>query len=728
MTTHQNAVSLFFSYAHEDEPLLRQLETHLSLLKRQGLISIWYDRQIVAGTNWAKVIDERLEQASIILLLVSPDFLASEYCYQVEMKRALERHETGQARVIPIAIRPADWKGAPFAHLQALPTDAKAITTWSNQDEALIHVGAGIRRAIEDLSLLPASTLRTALPAIWNIPYPRNSFFLGREDVLTRLHSQLQTGQVTGLSQPPQAISGLGGIGKTQIAVEYSYRYHPEYQAVLWARSDTRETLVSDYVTIAQLLHLPQRDAQDQSVIIDAVLQWLKTHGQWLLILDNADDLALIGKFLPQAFGGHIILTTRAQAMGRLAQRIEVDTMELDVGALLLLRRAGLVAPDALLEEALPFDVATAKEVTEELGGLPLALDQAGAYIEETSCSLLDYRSLYRARRAEMLNVRGGQVADHPASVATTWSLSFQQVEQGNPAAAELLRFCAFLHPDAIPEEIITAGAEHLGALLHLVARDPLALNQAIAVLRAYSLVHRDVATKTLNVHRLVQAVLMDRMDAETHRLLAQRTVLAVSEAFPNVEFTSWERCERCLPSALACATLIEQYHFTFSAAARLLSNTGGYLRGHAHYDEAEVLLQRALRIYENIAEPTYPAYGITLNELAEIYKAQSKYAQAVPLLQYALDLSEEQPEPDHLHMVTILVNLARNYREQGKYAEAEPLLQRALAIYEQALRPDHPFTATALKNYASLLRKMQRTREAATLEQRASLIQAKSS
>src|SRR5437764_5746637 len=332
MTTHRTAISVLLSYAHEDEPLLRQLETHLSLLKRQGLISTWYNRQIVPGTNGAKVIDEQLEQASIILLLVSPDFLTSDYCYQVEMKRALERHEVGQARVIPVALRPVDWQGAPFAYLQTLPTDAKAITTWSNQDEALVNVVAGIRRAIEDLSLLPASMSRAALPAIWNIPYPRNSFFTGRDDLFTRLHAQMQVGQATALSQPPQAISGLGGIGKTQIAVEYAYRYHQEYQAVLWTRSDTREALVSGYVIIAKLLHLPQRDEQDQSVIIDAVLQWLKTHAQWLLILDNADDLALIGKFLPQSFGGHIILTTRAQTMGRLAQRIEVDTMELDVG------------------------------------------------------------------------------------------------------------------------------------------------------------------------------------------------------------------------------------------------------------------------------------------------------------------------------------------------------------------------------------------------------------
>ena len=119
MPTQQNQhpVSVFISYAHEDEPLLRRLETHLTVLKRQGLISIWHDRQILAGSTWAGVIDQQLEQASIILLLISPDFLASDYCYQIEMTRALERHEAGQARVIPIALRPVDWHNALFAHI-----------------------------------------------------------------------------------------------------------------------------------------------------------------------------------------------------------------------------------------------------------------------------------------------------------------------------------------------------------------------------------------------------------------------------------------------------------------------------------------------------------------------------------------------------------------------------------------------------------------------------------
>src|SRR5690348_10118946 len=121
MTTYREPVHLFISYAHEDEPLLRELETHLSLLKRQEVISTWHAQKIVPGTNRAKEIDKRLKLASIILLLVSADFLASDYCFNVEMKHALERHEKGLARVIPIIARPLDWKDAPFSHLEALP-------------------------------------------------------------------------------------------------------------------------------------------------------------------------------------------------------------------------------------------------------------------------------------------------------------------------------------------------------------------------------------------------------------------------------------------------------------------------------------------------------------------------------------------------------------------------------------------------------------------------------
>src|SRR5438874_2667865 len=166
MVETSTRIEIFCSYAHEDETWLRKLETHLSLLKRQGLVSLWHDRHIAPGTDWAKTIDIRLETASVILLLVSADFLASDYCYGIEMKRALERHEAGEARMVPILLRPVDWEGAPFAHLQALPTHAKPISSWRDTDRALADVAAGLRRVLEDVPLLAASAPRAALPVI----------------------------------------------------------------------------------------------------------------------------------------------------------------------------------------------------------------------------------------------------------------------------------------------------------------------------------------------------------------------------------------------------------------------------------------------------------------------------------------------------------------------------------------------------------------------------------
>ena len=146
-------IDIFFSYAHEDEALRNELAKQLKLMKRQGLINEWYDRDIDAGTEWKQVIDEHLNTAQVILLLVSPDFLDSDYCYETEMKRAMERHEAREARVIPVILRSCDWYSAPFGKLQALPRNAKPITTWSNRDDAFLDVAKGIRKVVEDMRL-----------------------------------------------------------------------------------------------------------------------------------------------------------------------------------------------------------------------------------------------------------------------------------------------------------------------------------------------------------------------------------------------------------------------------------------------------------------------------------------------------------------------------------------------------------------------------------------------
>jgi tetratricopeptide (TPR) repeat protein len=405
-------------------------------------------------------------------------------------------------------------------------------------------------------------------------------------------------------------------------------------------------------------------------------------------------------------------LTTRAQAMGGLARKIELDTMSPQEGAPLLLRRAGLIAHDATLESASPADHALAIDIVQAMDGLPLALDQAGAYLEETSESLSTYLTLYRQQRAELLKRRGGLVPTHPDSVATTWSLAFKNVERANPAAIELMRLCAFLAPDAIPEELISDGAPHLGPILQPVAADRLTLNAALAELLKYSLVRRDTTTHTLTIHRLVQAVIKNDLDEQTQRQWAERAVRAVKQVFPFDEPAPWPRSQRYLPHALVCEELIKQWDITLDEASTLLHNAGIYFRARGQYQEAAPLYQYALSIKEKMYGHDHPNTDPLLNNLALLYSDQGKYTEAEPLYLRSLAICEKILGPDHPDTAMTLNNLAILYRNQGKYAEAEPLYLRALAIREKVLGPDHPRTKEVRENYTDLLQKMRQKTE----------------
>ena len=542
----------------------------------------------------------------------------------------------------------------------------------------------------------------TDLPAIWNVPYRRNEFFTGREDILTHLYRSLQADTAAALTQP-QGMSGLGGIGKTQTALEYAYRYHADYQAVLWVRADSHSALVSGFVTIAHLLNLPEKEERDQNRAVQAVMRWLRSNTAWLLVFDNADDVAIVSEFLPTAHRGHILLTARSRAMGQIAQSVEVEKMHPEVGAFFLLRRASLLPLQAHPDFVSDDDRRLAKEISQMMDGLPLALDQAGAYMKEMSCSLSDYLDLYRMRAADLLKVRGSFDSDYPRSVATTWSLSFEKVAQANPAAAELLHLCACLYPDAIPEEIIAAGSPHLGPALQSAAADTLLLDNAFKELRRYSLLYRESDDQTVTIHRLVQAVLQDRMDGDAAHLWAERAVRAVYEAFPAIEVATWSRCQRLISHAQVCAKLVDQWKMIFPEAAFLLNQAGYYLGERARYREAEALHEQAQAIWELAAGPEDLYTAMSLNHLGVLYTQQGKYEQAEPLFHRALAIRRQVLGAEHSDTATILGNLATIYDAQGQYEQAESLLQQVLAIRRQARGLEHLETANSINNLAFL-------------------------
>lgn len=563
----------------------------------------------------------------------------------------------------------------------------------------LRQLAALYERSVEELGY----TRGDRIP-FFSVPYLRNPFFTGREAILAQMHDMLAM-QKSRASLLPQALLGLGGVGKTQIAIEYAYRYLHEYHTVVWLRADAPEVLASDFAAIATLLNLPSKREQDQSRVIRAVKDWFTQMHRWLLIFDNADHPERVYDFLPSPCYGHILLTTRSHATATYAQPIAISEMPLEEGTSFLLRRAKVIGLDTPLKETLKAEYQDAQAITETLGSLPLALDQAGAYIEETGCTLSRYVSLYQTHRETFLQFRGNTSRDYPYSVATTWSLAFESIRLANPAAGELLHLFAFLAPDDIPEEIFTAGASALIPVLQPLASNPLTLDLALRELLRYSLVRRNATTNMFSVHRLVQAVLKDRLDENAQRLWAECAVKAVNQIFPEVKTTTWSVCQRYLPQAQACTELIEQWEMRFVEAAHLLYQTGCYLRDRAQYAQAETLVKRALTLDEQRLGSEHPEIANTLDALASIYFEQGKYLQAEALYQQALDIREQSLGPEHPQVATSLSMVAHlhYFIHENTYDESEQMFRRALAIREKAFGKEHPEVASTLRTLGHL-------------------------
>jgi len=570
--------------------------------------------------------------------------------------------------------------------------------------------------------LLEASL--TALTPPFLVPLQRNPFFTGREEVLQALHTGLSGKQTRFL-----VLHGPDGLGKTQIALEYAYRHVLEYNAIFWIDAETGETLVASLLRIAELLQLHALQQANQQRVVVAVQHWLSSHSGWLLIWDNVEDLALLGRFLPFAWSGAMLITTSRHIPGPFVRGMDLSPMQQEEGRVFLLRRAEILKPDATGEQVrqfalrLPAYAAAAAELVTMMAGLPLALNQAGAYLEATQCELPAYLKLFHTRWGALIQQRGTRWPDHRASVSTTFTLAITHIARRHPAVQDLLRVCAFLQADAIPEELFRQGGELLGATLARVCQDPLDWEQVVTLACAYALLSRQREEQTLSLHRLVQTVLIETMTEAERKQWIRRAMSALELLFPDVQpatgFAIWKHCERLQPHALLCLRQAEAFEDSLTFAS-LAYKVAQYLRTRGRYTEAEPLYLRALHIRERVYGPDHVLMAPSLNDLAILYWCLGKYEQAEPLYRRALRIWEQSLSPDHLHMGGLLNNLGFLYRDQGRYAEAEPHYLRALRIWEQSLGPDHPDLAHPLSNLAVLYRELGRYTEAEPLALRA--------
>ena len=552
---------------------------------------------------------------------------------------------------------------------------------------------------------------------IFLVPFPRNPYFTGREDMLQALAEKLSPGGRASIGQMA-AISGLGGIGKTQTAVEFAYRHRHNYAAVFFVRAETEMELLGGFADIASKLELPEAAGSDQRAAAQATRRWLEANEGWLLILDNADSPELLQSFLPSQARGDVLITSRGRNfvdigadMQRLAPLPQTEAL------LFLLERTGRRNASQAERQA-------AAELATELGELPLALEQAAAYLVSREASFTDYLAVYRRRGIEMLGQISPEVGTRHDPVAITWALNFRQLEQESRASSDLLKAASFLAPAAIPDELFLEGGSEISEAIAAAVKngDQLAVNELTAPLLRFSLVERDAENRSISLHRLVQEAVKQNMGDGSGEIV-ERVVKALRRVFPEPEFRSWPRCERLLPHLLAIATVAQES----DDLAWLLGAGASYLQNRARFAEAEPLLVRSLAIREKSLGDDHPLVAESLYNLANLYVDQGRFwADVEPLLERALAILEKSLGGDHPLVAQALNNLAALFADQGRLSEAEPLYERSLAIWEKSLGGDDPDVAQELNNLALLYARQGRFSEAEALYERSLVIREK--
>jgi tetratricopeptide (TPR) repeat protein len=662
-------------------------------LEEAGYTTVLHAWDFRPGSNFVLEMQRAASEAEQTIAILSPDYLDALYT-QPEWAAAFVQDPTGEkGKLLHVRVHKCDLKGLlpaiiyiDLVDLNETPAK-EGLLEGISRERMKPSVKPGfpgdVRRSVTEQPRFPGS-----LPPIWNVPHARNPNFTGREEHLASLKIALSSGKTAALTQ---AIHGLGGVGKTQLALEYAYRNVAEYDVVWWVRSEEPATLAADYASLAKALDLPEKEAADQLLIIKAVKQWLEQNPKWLLVFDNAKDPAEVRKYIPRGETGHVLVTSRNANWRGIATLLDVKVLERKESVDFLLKRTGYTDREA------------AGALADALGDLPLALEQTGAYMEAKGRTLSDYLNMFTVHKNKLLN-RAAPSTDYPDTVATTWNIAFDEVMQLSSSGADLLNLCAFLAPDNIPVELLNSGVQYLPESLTAVAADPLAFDDAVDPLRRYSLV--EITAETISVHRLVQAVNRDRLDEDEKKKWAEAAVRIVNEAFPfkSNDVLTWPVCSRLLPHALAAAEHAEALDVASDSTARLLNQMGLYLKGRAQFAEAKEMHERALAIDEAAYGPDHPDVAIDVNNLGLVLEDLGDMEEAKKMFERALVIDEAAYGPDHPQVAISVNNLGLILKDLGDLEGAKKMHERALIIGETAYGPDHPQVAIYVNNLGLVL------------------------
>jgi hypothetical protein len=522
-------------------------------------------------------------------------------------------------------------------------------------------------------------------PRVWNVS-TRNAAFTGRGAVLERLRSQLVGGSAAVVL--PQALYGLGGVGKTQVALEYAHRFQADYDLVWWVPSEDRERINSSFEELARELGIHVGDSIAE--VVGAVREALRLgtpHARWLLIFDNAGDPGEVRDFIPGGTG-HVMITSRNQAWSSVAAPLEVDVFSRQESLEHLRRRVpGLIEDDAL-------DVATA------LGHLPIAVEQAAAWLDQTGMPAATFIEQLESETERVLSM--GQPDDYPHPVAVTWNLSLGQLRESSPASVRLLQLCAFFAPEPISMSLLYSD-EMIRALLPYddTLREKLVLGRVIQEIGRFALAKVDQGDNTIQVHRLVQAVIRSQMTQEeqdeacheVHRILVgarpRQGEVDDPENWSRYDLL-WQHLE---PSrATEC---------TEEETRQLLTDRVRYLWKRGDFD-------RALTLGDHLAGYWEESFGTEdrqrlhlLFNVANVKRSQGKYQEARDLDEWVQDMQRRVVGEEHPHTLMTAGGLAADLRGLGEYARSLEMDKVTYGRWKTLYGQDHHRTLAAANNLA---------------------------
>ena len=541
---------------------------------------------------------------------------------------------------------------------------------------------------------------------IFHVSYPPNPGFIGRTEILTAIHHHLVVDANRGFTAT-FALHGLGGVGKTQIAIRFAYDHQHDFDIIYWLRANNWNTLISSYLEMSRdrdlfKLGTPKFENVNDAVAIAQELKgWFeRQHSlRWLLIFDNVleindeEETRKIVNMIPRGQYGCVLMTSRNPAIAN--TDCEVTEMSKNEATHLLL--------ECSQRKGSGSDEQVAVTLVQMLGYLPLAIEQAGGFIRTTGISFGQYIILYEENKSELLQeeLPISQQVYYQNTVATTWKISFDQIDKQDPLASEILRVIIFLDGSKIQKDLFTAGREVLTDNWRLSKATLLDIERSLRCLQAYSLI-RPLTENNIAIHPLVQQVMLGDIGKDAS-LYFDVTLKLVRYQFPwGFDLDNMNTCLNYLAQAESCSTYGLKFKNNSSEMTWLLDSLGTFFDRNGQYNEAVMRHESSLRINEKAFGVDHINTADTINNLGSTYSRQGKYDEAIAHYERSLRIFEKAFGVDHINTADTINNLGSTYDSQGKYDEAIAHYERSLRIFEKAFGVDHINTADTINNLGS--------------------------